>query len=27
MVREFKRPYDSAYLRYLGVLDDYKKQP
>ena len=27
MIREFTRPYDSAYLRYLGVLDDYKKQP
>ena len=27
MIRECKRPYDSAYLRYLGVLDDYKKQP
>lgn len=27
MIREFSRPYDSAYLRYLGVLDDYKKQP
>lgn len=27
LIREFKRPYDSAYLRYLGVLDDYKKQP
>lgn len=26
-IREFKRPYDSAYLRYLGVLDNYKKQP
>lgn len=25
MIREFTRPYDSAYLRYLGVLDDYKK--
>lgn len=27
MIREFTRPYDSAYLRYLGVLDDYQKQP
>lgn len=27
MIREFTRPYDSAYLRYLGVLEDYKKQP
>lgn len=27
MIREFSRPYDSAYLRYLGVLDDYQKQP
>ncbi len=27
MIREFSRPYDSAYLRYLGVLEDYKKQP
>lgn len=27
MIHEFSRPYDSAYLRYLGVLDDYKKQP
>lgn len=27
MIREFTRAYDSAYLRYLGVLDDYKKQP
>jgi hypothetical protein len=27
MVRECKRPYDMAFLRYLGVLDDYKKQP
>ena len=25
MIREFTRAYDSAYLRYLGVLDDYKK--
>lgn len=27
MIHELTRPYDSAYLRYLGVLDDYKKQP
>lgn len=27
MIREFTRPYDSAYLSYLGVLEDYKKQP
>ena len=27
MIRDLTRPYDSAYLRYLGVLDDYKKQP
>ena len=26
MIREFTRPYDSAYLSYLGVLEDYKKQ-
>lgn len=25
MIREFTRAYDSAYLRYLGVLDDYQK--
>lgn len=27
MIREFTRPYDSAYLSYLGVLENYKKQP
>lgn len=27
MIHELTRPYDSAYLRYLGVLEDYKKQP
>lgn len=27
MIDEFSRPYDSAYLRYLGVLEDYQKQP
>lgn len=27
MIHELSRAYDSAYLRYLGVLEDYKKQP